>query len=223
MKRYKCVLKKVEETNYKKGIIRTDESGGGYRAARNLYVISFIWFMIFQTLYLVSNITYYFGHPGFKHIINMPLLITAGIVFFMMIGALVAIRFKAQLITFGLTLVGGVAEMTVLADVEELKFQTIERSIIATKYFWFHHAPIILMIFFSLILLGIGIVRRVNLKKDYNKAIASMFAKYSEEHPDSSDAEWRAHLEELDKEIIAEEEAKKEAEKAKKAEKKRKK
>ena len=124
-----------------------------------------------------------------------------------MIAARVLLRYKLQIFTLILTVVLGIAQMHMLGQIEALDKNNaamIGKSILSTKYFWFHHAPIILMMFFALILFAIGLVRRINLKKDYEKALSSMFASYSEKNPDASDADWTAHLEELDLEITEE-------------------
>ncbi len=218
MRYYKCVLKKVEETNYKKGIVSFDETSSFYRTSKALYILSFIWFMIFHSAYLLGNLGA-FLYPRSIQNINQSLFITSWIVLAVMIAALVLTKYKWQILTFGLTTAGGIAQMVMVGKVDEFRNQTIEHSIIATKYFWFHHAPIILMIIFAAAMLYVGISRRRYLKMDYEDALRSMFAKYSEENPGASDTEWTAHLEELDREIMEKELA----EKAEKKEKKRKK
>ena len=218
MKYYKCVLKKVEETNYKKGIVAFDETSSFYRTSKLLYILSFIWFMIFHTAYLLGN-TFTVFYPRSMQNVNNILFPTSWAVLVAMIAALVLIKYKKQILTFALTAVGGIGQIVALSLLQDLKNQTIEHSIIATKYFWFHHAPIILMIIFAAAMLYVDISRRRYLRMDYEEALQSMFIKYSEEHPSASDTEWAAHLEELDREIMEKELA----EKAEKKEKKRKK
>ena len=216
MKHYKSVLKKAAEINYKKGINTIDEDSNIYKTLKVLFILSFIWFALFQSLYLIGNITVYIGYPLSAQNVNVPLLITSAIVFPLMITALVFTKFKWQMIPFFLTLFSGIAQIIMVNKVDDLRLQTVEHSIIATKYFWRHHAPIILMIVFALGMLIIGISRRRYLKGDYQGALNAMFAAYSAEHPGASDNDWTAYLEELDRELI-------EAEKAEKIKKKRKK
>ena len=216
MKHYKCVLKKAAEINYKKGINTIDEDSNIYKTLKVLFILSFIWFAIFQALYLIGNITVYIGYPASVQNVNVPLLITSAIVFPLMITALVFTKFKMQMIPFFVTLVSGIAQIVMVNKVDDLRLQIVEHSIIATKYFWRHHAPIILMIIFALGMLIIGISRRRYLKGDYQGALNAMFTVYSAEHPGASDNDWTAYLEELDTELI-------EAEKAEKMKKKRKK
>ena len=215
MKYYKCVLKKVEETNYKKGIVTFDETSSFYRTSKALYILSFIWFIFFHSSYLLGNLGTLL-YPRSIPNVNVPLVITSCIVLVVMIAALVLIKYKKQILTFALTAVGGIGQIVALSFLQDLKNQTIEHSIIATKYFWFHHAPIILMIIFAAAMLYVDIARRRYLKMDYEDALQSMFIKYSEEHPGASDTEWAAYLEELDKEMLEAQAGEKEKKKRKK-------
>ena len=201
MKYYKCVLKKVDEINYKKGITKLDESSGLYRASKILYIISFAWFVLFQALYLIANYIVLIGNENSIRNINTPLLITSSIVFVMMIAALVFVKYKWQMFTFGLTVIGGIAQIIMVGRVDNFRLETIEHSIIATKYFWRHHAPIILMIIFAAVMLYVGISRRRYLKSDYERALNALYIDFSKDNPTASDTEWTAHLEALDQEI----------------------
>ena len=149
MKYYKSVLKKVEETNYKKGITTIDEKSGIYKSLKFLYILAFAWFMVFQALYLVSNLMVYIGYQESISNVNQPLFITSCVVFFVMIAALVFTFFKWQMLNFVLTVVGGIAQIILVSKVDNFKLETIEHSIFASKYFWRHHAPIILMMIFA--------------------------------------------------------------------------
>ena len=60
MKFYKSVLKRKDEDNYKKGIIRITTDSGIYKTTKILYYLSFAWFMLFHGLYLISNTTAFF-------------------------------------------------------------------------------------------------------------------------------------------------------------------
>ena len=207
MKYYKSVLKKVEKINYKKGITRLTEESSSYKTTRRFYTLAFIWFMIFQCLYIASNTTVYFVYSEENvGAINMPLYITSIVAFFAMIAARVVLRFKLQVVTFVITVAAGLAQIDKVETVELFQLETIERSVLVTKYFWFHHAPIYLMMFFSLILLVMGIKRRVEQKKDYTSALNGMFESYSLEHPEASNADWTNYLEELDNELAEAEE-----------------
>lgn len=216
MKHYKSVYKKAAEINYKRGITTVDEESSLYRTLKVLYILSFVWFVLFQGLYLISNITVYLGYPASIQNINIPLFITSAIVLPVMITALVFTKYKMQMIPFFLTLAGGITQIVFVNQVDELKLQTVEHSIIATKYFWRHHAPIILMIIFALGMLIIGITRRRYEKGDYQGALSAMFTAFSEENPTASDNDWTAYLEALDKELEEKEKQEKEVAKSKK-------
>ena len=84
---------------------------------------------------------------------------------------------------------------------EQISLAFLDKGVLSNKFFWSHHAPIILLIIFSSIVFVIGLKTKIQLRKDYNKTLSSMFTAYSETHPTVSDAEWTAHLEELDKEL----------------------
>lgn len=199
MKYYKSVLNKVQETNYKKGVVRIDTDSGIYRTSKILYYIAFAWFALFHGLYILSNSTAYFFYEAAAKNIHTELFVTSIIVLVFMIAALVFIKKNWQIPAFALSLVAGVAQITVLGSNENISLAFLDKGVLGNKFFWFHHAPIILLILFSLVVFIIGIKTKIQLKKDYNRAISSMFANYSETHPAVSDTEWTAHLEELDR------------------------
>ena len=201
MKYYKSVLQKVEETNYKKGVVRISTDSSIYKTSKILYYISFAWFMLFHGLYILSNATAFFFYKAAAQNIHTELFITSIIVFVLMIAAIVFVKKNWQIPALALTVVSGVAQIIMLNSNENISLAFLDKGVLANKFFWYHHAPIILLILFVLIIFVIGLKTKINLRKDYNKALASMFTAYSETHPTVSDAEWTAHLEELDKEL----------------------
>lgn len=201
MKYYKSVLQKAEETNYKKGVVRINTESSIYKTSKILYYISFAWFMLFHGLYLLSNSTAFFFYKEASKNIHTELFITSIIVFVLMIAAIVFVKKNWEIPAFALTLVSGVAQIITLNSNENISLAFLDKGVLANKFFWYHHAPIILLILFVSIIFVIGLKTKINLRKDYNKALSSMFANYSETHPTVSDAEWTAHLEELDKEL----------------------
>ena len=201
MKYYNSVLQKVEETNYKKGIVRVDTNSSIYKTSKILYYISFAWFMLFHGLYLLSNSTAFFFYKEAAKNIHTELFITSILVFALMISGLVCLKKNLQIPAFALTLVAGIAQIVTLNSNDNISLSFLDKGLLSSKFFWYHHAPITLLIIFSLIVFVIGVKTKIQLRKDYNKTLSSMFAAYSETHPTVSDAEWTTHLEELDTEL----------------------
>lgn len=216
MKYYKSVLKKVEETNYKKGIVRIDTESGIYKTSRLLYYIAFAWFMLFHGLYLISNSTAFFFYEKAAQNIHTELFVSAIIVFVFMIAAVVSVARGWHIAAGSLTLIGGVAQMVSFYSNDNVALAFLDKGVLGNKFFWFHFAPPILLILFVLIISTIGIKSSIQLKKDYTRALASMFTKYSEDNKGASDSEWTAHLEELDRKIEEQEKAEKKENKRKK-------
>ncbi|MBQ5911266.1 MAG: hypothetical protein IIW94_04595 [Clostridia bacterium] len=201
MKLYKSVLKKTEEYNYKKGITRITTDCSAYKACKVLYYLSFIWFMVFHGLYILSNTTAFFFYEAAAKNIHKELFITSIIVLIFMVAGIVFVKKKWHIPAFAVTLVSGVAQITVLNGNDNVSLAFLEHGFLSNKFFWYHHAPIILLNLFVLIQFAIGIIAKIQLKRDYNRTLANMFAAYSENNPNVSDAEWTAHLEELDRKL----------------------
>ena len=202
MRFYKSVLKKTAEDNYKKGINRLSLDSSGYKTCKILYYLSFAWFMLFHGLYLLSNATAFFFYETAAKNIHTELFVTSIIVFVLMIAGIVSVKKNWHIPALAITLVAGVAQITVLNSNDNISLAFLEHGFLSNKFFWFHHAPIIMLSLFTLIMFAIGLNVKINLKRDYNRTLASMFTAYSETHPTVSDAEWTAHLEELDRELI---------------------
>ena len=201
MKFYKSVLKKTVEDNYKKGINRLSLDGNGYKTCKILYYLSFVWFMLFHGLYILSNATAFFFYEAAAKNIHTELFVTSIVVFVFMIAALVSVKKNWHIPAFALTMLAGVAQITVLNSNDNISLAFLEHGFLSNKFFWYHHAPIILLSLFTILMLVIGLNVKINLKRDYNRTLASMYTAYSETHPTISDAEWTAHLEELDRKL----------------------
>ncbi|MBQ1187381.1 MAG: hypothetical protein IIX54_06840 [Clostridia bacterium] len=201
MKLYKSVLKKTEEYNYKKGISRISIQSNGYKTCKVLYYLSFIWFMIFHGLYILSNTTAFFFYEAAAKNIHMELFVTSIVVFVAMIVANISVKKNWHIPAFVLTLISGIAQITVLNGNDNISLAFLEHGFMSNKFFWYHHAPIILLSLFTLLMAIIGVTAKVLAKKDYNRTLASMFEAYSSTHENVSDAEWNAYLEELDREL----------------------
>lgn len=199
MKLYKSVIKKLEETNYKKGITRLDTNSGYYKVSKVLYYIAFAWFMFFQISYLFSNTMAFFFFKQAAGNIHTELFVTSWIVFALMVAGLVFIKLKFHMAAFFCSAAGGIAQMVALNSNENISLAFLENGFLSNKFFWFHYAPAILIILFLLVACIIGVKSHIHFKNDYKKAMAAMFAKYSEENPNVSDAQWQQYLEELDK------------------------
>jgi len=126
--------------------------------------------------------------------------ILGGSVLLMIVG-LICLKKNLQIPAFAFTLVAGIAQIITLNSNDNISLAFLDKGVLSNKFFWYHHAPIILLIVFSLIVFVIGVKSKIQLRKDYNRTLSSMFSAYSEAHPTVSDAEWTAHLEELDKEL----------------------
>ncbi|MBO5852614.1 MAG: hypothetical protein J6Q74_02260 [Clostridia bacterium] len=204
MKFYKSVLKRKDEDNYKKGIIRITTDSGIYKTTKILYYLSFAWFMLFHGLYLISNTTAFFFFERAAQNIHMELFVTSVVIFVLMVFAAICIKKNWQIPAFAATLVGGIAQIVALQSNDNITLSFLSDGILSSKFFWYHHAPIILLIFFTLILFVIGIKIRIELMRDYTRTLTSMFTAYSEENNGASDAQWTAHLEELDHKLAQE-------------------
>lgn len=204
MKYYNSVLQKVYETNYKKGIVRVDENSNLYKSSKILYYVSFAWFMLFHGLYLLSNTTAFFFYEAAAKNIHTELFVTSIVVFVLMIAAIVFVKKNLHIPAFAATVIAGIAQIVALNSNDNISLAFLDKGVLGNKFFWFHHAPIILLIISVVILFVIGIKCKIQLRKDYNRTLSSMFTAYSETHPSASDADWTAHLEEMDKKLSEE-------------------
>ena len=200
MKFYKSVLRRMEEDNYKKGVSHLDMKSGYYKTGRVLYLLSFIWFMVFHTLFLFAHSMFMLSHDAdVNKTIDTPLLITSWAVFAALIVGFVLGCFKWHFLAAPLNVAACVVQMVRLYKNENVATHGfLENGILNNKYFWFYYAPSILIIVFSLILLAVYLNDRINYRKDYNRTMASMFEDYKNEQPNVTGTEWQQHLEELD-------------------------
>lgn len=203
MKLYRSVIRRMEEDNYKKGIVRVDMQSGYYKTGRMLYTLSLIWFMVFQTLFLFAHSMFMLSHDAdINKTIDIPLLITSWSVFAALIAGFVLVCLRLNFIAVPLNIAACVVQMVRLYKNENVAtYGFLENGILNNKYFWFYFAPAILIIVFSLFLLWVYINDRIHYRKDYSRTMASMLDDYKNEHPSVSDTEWQAHLEALDAEI----------------------
>jgi hypothetical protein len=199
MKFYKSVIKKAEEKNYKKGVVRIDTKSGYYRYSKVLYYISLAWFMVFHLSYIFSNAMAYFFYEQAAKNIHTQLFITSLIVLVLLVAGFVCLKLKYHIAAACLTVVGGVSQLVALGSNENVSLAFLNHGVLGNKFFWFHYAPAGLIIIFIAIACFVGVKSHIQFKKDYKKAMASMFESYLAENPNASDVEWQEYLEEMDK------------------------
>ncbi len=199
MKFYNCVIEKLETNNYKKGVTRLDTSSGYYKTGRVLYFLSLIWFGLFHILYLFANTAAIISSPRAAENIDNALYTVSWINLIILLIGLVSTILKVHLVALPLNTLACVLQMRYLYLNEEVNtYGFLENGILNNKYFWFHFAPAILIILFSLILLIISLKTYIHFRKDYSATVSSMYDNYLETHPTVSGVEWQEYLKELD-------------------------
>lgn len=199
MKFYNCVIKKLEENNYKKGVTRLDTSGGYYKTSRILYFLSLVWFGIFHIAYLFANTVVRISSPRAAENIDGALYTVSWVVFALLLIGIVATIKRIHLIAFPLNTVACILQMRYLYMNDDVNtYGFLENGILNNKYFWFHFVPAGLIILFSLILFIISLKTYIHFRKDYSATVSSMYNNYLENHRAVSGVEWQQHLRELD-------------------------
>lgn len=203
MKFYKSVKRRMEEDNYKRGIVRVDMTSGYYKTGKLLYFLSLIWFLVFSGLLLFAHTFFMLSHSDrINETVDMPLLITTWSVFAALVLGAVLIQLKLNIIAVPVNIAACIVQMVRLYKNENVAtYGFLENGILNNKYFWFYYVPAILIIVFSLFLLYVWLNDRIHFVKDYNRTMASMLDDYKSQHPDVSDIEWQQHLAELDAKI----------------------
>ena len=195
MKLYKSVIKKLEETNYKKGVNRLDVNSDFYKASKVVYYIAFAWFMFFQLSYIFSNsmALLFFERAGknvddalFITFITVAVLVFAGFFF---------IKLKWHVSAFIVTALPCVSVMVQLGRNEDVSLAFLEHGFLSNRYFWFHYAPAGMLIVLSALVCAIGVKSYIHFRQDYKIAMAALLDNYKESHPEVSDIEWQAYLE----------------------------
>ncbi len=219
MKFYKCVTDAVKEDNYKKGVNRLDTESGYYKVSKRLNILSSIWLMVFQFGLIFGGTTSLLIYTKNAPNLDMPLYITTCISFVLLPVTIFFIKKKWHIHALALNLAVVFAQLTRLyRNDTETTNEFLNNGYLNNPKFWMYFVPGILICLFTLIICLIGIKTRLHFRKDYKEAVEKMFTAYTEEHPGISDVEWTEHLEELDAEIEANENAKAQAEKQNKKE-----
>lgn len=191
MKQYQTVINAVLEYRYKKGIVRLDSSSGFYKGGKFLYIISFIWLMVFQLVYILGS-TFLISADKlatnakelfFSLLILTPLLV-AGLVLLCLGKHAVALPFNVVL---------PILEMAQFYRNEQVSLSFLSHGL-GSKFFWFHFAPSILIIICSLIVCLIGIKTTIDFNKDYKKIMESLYLRFKEDNPTSSEEDWNDYL-----------------------------
>jgi hypothetical protein len=196
MKRYQTIIDKVLEYRYKKGIVRLDTTSGLYKGSKLLYILSFVWLMLFQFIYILGSTFLFFADKlasnaeelFFSLLILTPLFIV-GLV-------LLCLGKHAAALPFGVAL--PVLEMAQFYKNEMVSLSFLEKGILS-KFFWFHFAPSILIIISSVIVCLIGIKTTCDFRKDYKIIMEKMYLKFKEENPNLGEEAWNNFLENGDK------------------------
>ncbi len=210
MKLYKSVLKKAEEINYKKGVNRLDINSDFYKVGKKVYAFAFIWFIFFQLSYIFSNtMALVFFSDGAGKNVDYPLYITFVAATVLVVAGYVFLKLKWHIPSFLITAASCLYEIVRLGRNEDVSLAFLNHGFLSNKYFWFHYAPAGLMTLVALVLCVVGVKSYIHLRNDYKNAMSSLYAAYTEKHPEISDIEWQKHLEEEDKALAEAEKGRK--------------
>jgi hypothetical protein len=201
MKQYRSVRARAEEMNYKKGVNRLDVNSGGYKAGKIVYYIAFIWVVLFQAAYLFANTAAFGTLAASKVVIALYITFwcsTAGVV-----AGFFLLKYKLHLASFLVSLVACVGVIIMLGRNDNVSLAFLEGGFMNNKHFWFYYAPAYLLLALLAFVCFVGVKSWFHGRNDYKAALATMYRKYQEEHPEVSDIEWQQHLRELDAKMEA--------------------
>lgn len=196
MKKYDGVLKRVKDLEEKKGIVYAKVGGKLYSTLNVLYIISGIWTLIMNLLFITGFLLLYSGKENFSEVKSF--IIAVSVATALIIVGYILKRFK-------LNLTGGIISLVPLVFLIPL-FASISKDatvVLGFKlyFYWRHLIPLLLMIIFIVWMTVIALRERIKLNRQYKKVVENLFAMYSQKIEDGSEIteeQWENFLKEYD-------------------------
>lgn len=194
MKMYEGVLKRVRQVEEKNGIKYQKPDGKLFTALKVINIISFIWALIMNLLYIAGCLLIYsfeeHKEAFYGYVIPIAVCTVALIV------ALVLLKFRKYLISGILNVVPSIVMLILFGSISTDTFGFLG---LASWYYWRHFAPLALIILTAFFMAYIAIRADYKLKKLYKKVTENIFNQYGNVE-DLSDEQWEEFLSNYDHE-----------------------
>ena len=189
---YEGVLKRVRQLEEKNGIKYAKTDGKLFTTLKVINVISFIWAMVMNLLYVAGCLLIYsfeeHKEAFYGYVIPIAVCTIAIIV------ALVFLKFRKYLISGILNVAPSVVMLVLFGSISTDTFGFLG---LASWYYWRHFAPLVLIILTAFFMAYIAIRADLKLKKMYKKVTENIFNQYGDVE-NLTDEQWDEFLKNYD-------------------------
>ena len=190
MKKNPHILALVDKYRYRKGITITDEKSRIFKTFKTIYIISFLWTFVFNSLFLIGSlVSINYSESKIKTTPAITLSISTIILIFGLILLLKKLYLSGGILNILSTVMGTAQYYTLLLNDIQLN------GGITHFFFWRHFTPAVVLIITCTVICYIGIKSKVLLYRDYKKMLERLYIKNSEKLADINDEDWEKLIE----------------------------
>ena len=193
MKQYPGVLKRVEEIEYKCGIKYAKVDGKLYKTLNVFYVISFIWTLLMNSLYLAGVIMINSGRDTMKDVLEPIITVTVCTV--ALIFGLVFKKLKLNIASLVTTLVSAVILNVLFGRLLQdfLGFAGFKIS-----FYWRHLGPLVLLSVMIIWMTVIALREKYKKNKLYSKVENDIYNSFHNSASEMTEEQWNEFMENYD-------------------------
>ena len=190
MKKNPHVLTLVDKYRYRKGISVTDEKSKTYITLKIIYIISFLWTVILNCMFIISSfVSMKFSEASVKTTPAVTISISTVILIIGFVFILKRIYLPGGVLSILSAVMGTVQFYTLLLSDIQLE------GGIKHFFFWRHLGPALVLLVACIAVCYIGIRAKALLNRDYKKMLEKIYIKNSEKSSNISDDEWQKLME----------------------------
>lgn len=190
------VLKRVRQLEEKNGIKYAKTDGRLYGTIKLLYTIVFVYTLVINFLFILSNSIVYYGDENFNTV-KGP-LVTVTTATFLLILAFIIMRFKNKVwANFASGITNVLAAVLLVLTFANLMKDSLGLFGYVYSFYWRHAIPLLLLVVFAVWLTVIALRANIKTDKQYKKVMENIYAQYnlSAENGQLSEEQWEEFLE----------------------------
>lgn len=193
MKMQESVLRRVRAVEEKNGIKYAKTDGKLYKTLRVLYIITFVYTMAINLLYIAGMALVYGGTDNFKSVANS--LISVCVCTAVIIAGFVLSFFRFKTAAGIISIVPEIFLIPVfgLGLRDDLGFMGFK-----TSFFWRHLVPLVLLVILITATTVIAVRARIKTEKQYKKVADNLYKLYEASGADITDEQWEEFLKDYD-------------------------
>ena len=197
MKKLEGVLKKVRETEYKKGIVYENSDGNLCKTLNIFYILAGAFALLMNLFFLISYIFVYIDKND-----NIYKVISVSVLSIFLIAGFILGKTKLIYTPFALNILSACGLIVIFAkECEKVAFREY-----SSVFYWRHLIPLLIVLITSVWIFIIKLRAKIKTNRLYKKVESDIYKEFCSQNAEFTEEEWQEFIKNYDPDKIKNEE-----------------